>query len=66
LHKIKVTALMLAVINGSLEIARTLVTAGANLEIQGTGAPGFHGKTALDLARAQNRPDLVDALRQSE
>jgi ankyrin repeat protein len=64
--KYHLTALMLAVLNGSLEIARTLVTAGANLEIQGTGAPGFHGKTALDLARAQNRPDLVDALRQSE
>jgi ankyrin repeat protein len=61
--KYHLTALMLAVVNGHPEIVRKLVRAGADLEIRGTGAPGFNGKTATDLATAQNRPDLVEALR---
>lgn len=60
--KYTLTALMLAVLNGHVDIVRILVRAGADLKIQGTGAPGFCGKTALDLAREQGRPDLVDAL----
>jgi ankyrin repeat protein len=60
--KYHLTALMLAVINGHVEIVRTLVTAGADQSFQGSGAPGFHEKTAIDLANEQNRPDLVEAL----
>ena len=63
--KCHLTALMLAVINDHIDIVRTLVRAGANLEIQGTGPPGFHAKTAMDLAKVQGQPDLIDALRPS-
>jgi ankyrin repeat protein len=48
--KYNLTALMLAVIRGQSEIARVLVEAGADVARRGTGAPGFAGKTALDLA----------------
>ena len=43
--KYGLSALMLAVVNGHVDVVRTLVRAGANLELQGTGAPGFAGKT---------------------
>ena len=42
--------LMLAVIGGHHQIARALVRAGADTALEGTGAPGFAGKTAADLA----------------
>ena len=61
--KFGLTALMLAVVNGHVEIVRMLVQAGASLEPRGTGAPGFAGKTALDLATARGQADLVEALR---
>jgi ankyrin repeat protein len=48
--KYHLSALMLAVINGHAEIVRILAEAGADAQIRGTGAPGFWGKTALDLA----------------
>jgi uncharacterized protein len=48
--KFNLTALMLAVVNGRVPIVRALVAAGADLTIRGTGAPGFHDQTALDLA----------------
>ncbi len=57
--KYHLSALMLAVINGHAETARALVEAGADVSIRGSGAPGFEGKTALDLARRQDRDDLV-------
>jgi ankyrin repeat protein len=41
---------MLAVLGGHAEIVRVLVEAGADVTVTGTGAPGFAGKTALDLA----------------
>ena len=53
---------MLAVINGRVEIVRLLVQAGADTELRGSGAPGFHRKDATDLARAQGRDDLLEAL----
>jgi ankyrin repeat protein len=56
------SALMLAVIGGSPEIVRILVHAGADLTIRGTGALGFSGKTALDLATMQGRSDIVDII----
>ena len=60
--KFHLSALMLAVINGHTEIVGALVEAGADRSIRGSGAPGFHEKTALDLAVDQQRPDLVSAL----
>ena len=56
------SALMLAVVNGHVAVVRTLVRAGANLDLRGTGAPGFAGKTALDLALARGEPDIVKSL----
>jgi ankyrin repeat protein len=60
--KYHLSALMLAVLNRRVEVVRALVEAGADLEIRGTGAPGFHDKTALDLATGQKRHDLVEML----
>ena len=63
--KYRLTALMLAVISGHANVVRVLVRAGADLEIQGTGAPGFRGKTAMELAMEQGRTDLISALDRS-
>ena len=60
--KFHLSALMLAVINGRTEIVRLLVDAGADRSILGSGAPGFHEKTALDLAKALQGQDLVSVL----
>ena len=57
--KFRLTALMLAVINGQVAIVRALVDAGADLTVRGSGAPGFHDKTALDLAVVQSRDAAV-------
>jgi ankyrin repeat protein len=54
---------MLAVINGHIGIVDTLARAGADVTIRGTGAPGFAGKTALDLAIDMERRDIADLLR---
>lgn len=48
--KYGLSALMLAALNGHLEVVRLLVEAGADRTLRGTGAPGFFGKTAADLA----------------
>ena len=53
--KFHLSALMLAVINGRDAIVGILVDAGADRSIQGSGAPGFAGKTALDIAREGQR-----------
>ncbi len=55
-------ALMIAVVRGHVEVVRALTVAGANRGIQGTGAPGFAGKTALDLARARPDPVMIEIL----
>jgi ankyrin repeat protein len=60
--KFNLSALMLAVINNQLEIVTMLAAAGADRNIRGTGAPGFHQKTALDLALAAGRVEIVQAL----
>ena len=57
--KFGLTALMLAVVFGHGEAARALIEAGAALEPRGTGAPGFSGKTALDLARGRGDAELA-------
>jgi ankyrin repeat protein len=48
--KFHLSALMLAVIADHPKVARALVSAGADTSTTGSGAPGFHGKTAADLA----------------
>jgi ankyrin repeat protein len=53
--KYNLSAIMLAVINGRDAIVGVLADGGADLTIKGTGAPGFAGKTALDLAVAADR-----------
>lgn len=60
--KYRLSALMLAVINGHVEIARMMVQAGADTELRGSGAPGFDGKTARDLAAARGHDELVALL----
>ena len=48
--KFHLSALMLAVVSKHAKVARLLVRAGADLSIVGSGAAGFHGKSAADLA----------------
>jgi ankyrin repeat protein len=48
--KFGLSAIMLAVINGHEHVARALANAGADLSLVGSGAPGFAGKTAAQLA----------------
>ena len=61
--KFGLSAVMLAVINGHVEIVRMLVQAGARLDLRGTGAPGFSGKSAADLAAERGEPAMTEALR---
>ena len=61
--KYRLTALMLAVIGGHSAIVKLLVDAGADTTLRGSGAPGFHGRTALELAAAAGRHDLEELIR---
>ena len=61
--KYGLSAIMLAVVNGHVEIVRMLAQAGADLALRGTGAPGFHDKTALDLAEARGDAAMIEVLR---
>lgn len=61
--KFHLSALMLAVIAGRPQVARALVEAGADAAITGTGAPGFHGKTAADLAEGAGDRRLAAFIR---
>jgi uncharacterized protein len=56
--KYSLTALMLAIVAGHAAVARVLVQAGADLGVRGTGAPGFAGKTAYDLAVARQMTEI--------
>lgn len=60
--KFGLSALMLAILAGHESIARTLVRAGADLTIRGTGAPGFSGKSAYDLAAQQGMKELCSEI----
>lgn len=61
--KYGLSALMLAVIAGHVDIARLLARAGADLSLRGSGAPGFLGKTAYDLAVAGQLAELPAELK---
>jgi ankyrin repeat protein len=56
--KFGLSALMLAVVAGHADVARVLSNAGADLSLRGTGAPGFSGKTACDLAEERGMLEL--------
>ena len=60
--KFGLSALMLAIVAGHGEVAQALVRAGADRTLRGTGAPGFAGKTACDLAQAQGMTALAEEL----
>jgi uncharacterized protein (DUF924 family) len=60
--KFGLSALMLAVVAGHPEVVRLLAHAGADRSLRGTGAPGFAGKTARDLALARGLDDLAAEL----
>ena len=60
--KYGLSALMLAVVAGHPEVVHLLVRAGADRSLRGTGAPGFAGKTAHDLAVARGWTDLAAEL----
>ena len=56
--KYRLSALMLAVLNNHEEVVRLLCEAGADKDIRGSGAPGFAGCTALDLAVGAGQTNL--------
>jgi uncharacterized protein len=60
--KFGLSATMLAVINGQDPVARALAEAGADLRLVGSGAPGFAGKSAADLAFDRGFEALARAL----
>ncbi len=57
--KYGLSALMLAVVNHHDRIAHWLVDAGADTSLRATGAPGFAGMTARDLAEDRGLEALV-------
>jgi ankyrin repeat protein len=57
--KYGLSALMLAVVAGHADVAHLLANAGADLSMRGTGAPGFAGKTAHELAAARGMGALA-------
>ena len=60
--KFSLSALMLAIINRHTAVARLLLEAGADTSIKGTGAPGFAGKTAYDLAFESQQFELAELI----
>ena len=61
--KYSLSALMLAVIHDRPDVVEPLVEAGADLAIEGTGAPGFAGKTALEIALDLGRDEIAELIR---
>ena len=60
--KYGLSALMLAIVAGHADVAGLLADAGTDLGLRGTGAPGFAGKTAYDLAVERGMDALSAAL----
>ena len=63
--KYGLSALMLAVVNHHLAAAKELIDAGANTQLRGSGAPGFAGKTARELAEQSGLVEIADYLTRS-
>jgi ankyrin repeat protein len=61
--KYNLTALMLAIINGHAPTAELLVKVGADAGVRASGAPGFSGKTALDLAQELGLREVAAGIR---
>lgn len=61
--KYGLSALMLAIVAGHADIAQLLADSGADLSLRGSGAPGFAGKTAYDLAIERGMRELFAALK---
>jgi ankyrin repeat protein len=57
--KYHLSAIMLAVICRHESVARALARAGADLTLVGSGAPGFAGKTAAQLAAGNGLESLA-------
>jgi ankyrin repeat protein len=57
--KYGLSALMLAVVGSHEAAARALVAAGANVHLTGSGAPGFAGKKAAELAAERGLAELA-------
>jgi ankyrin repeat protein len=60
--KYGLSALMLAIVGGHEAVARALAQGGADRALRGTGAPGFAGKTARDLAQERGMTALAEEL----
>ena len=60
--KFGLSAVMLAVVRGHIDVVRKLTNAGANLDLKGTGPPGFASRSALDLAVARGDAEIVEIL----
>ena len=60
--KYGLSALMLAIVAGHADVVRLLADAGTDLRLRGSGAPGFDGKTAYDLAVERDMRELFVAL----
>ncbi len=60
--KFGLSATMLAVVNHHEVVARALAAAGADLRLVGSGAPGFAGKSASQLANDRDLKALAEAL----
>lgn len=60
--KFGLSAVMLALVAGHVEVARLLARAGADISLRGTGAPGFAGKSAADLAMERGWLELAAEL----
>ena len=61
--KYGLSALMLALVAEHEKVALLLADAGTDLSLRGTGAPGFAGKTAYDLAVERGMRELSAALK---
>ena len=64
--KYGLSALMLAVVNRHTQVAKQLLDAGANTQLRGSGAPGFAGKTARELAEYGGLSELADYISRAE
>lgn len=61
--KYHLTALMLAALGNHESVVGALLEAGADPAVRGSGAPGFAGKTAEDLARSAGYASVVGRFR---